>query len=713
MKDRRACPIWSWFVRFGNVGVDRLGRYTILKHLASGGMADVLLGRSDGIEGFERHVVLKRIRPELAKDQRFIQMFLDEARLAATLHHQNVVQVHDIGEEHGEYFFAMEYLHGEDLRRILSTVSKQKAQVPLGHVVTIISAAAAGLHYAHDRRGTDKKRLEIVHRDVSPSNIILGYDGSVKLVDFGIAKATMRSSDTRTGTLKGKTSYMSPEQCKGESNLDRRSDVYSLGVVLYELATTTRLFKGDSDYLVMDAIVNGKVPLPQVRRADLPSELSTIIMHALAADPARRYQTADELRLALDQFALDYGLASSTSSLSAYLRKLFGDKPEPWLDTAQFEKGGSSPPSRPSWSEPEGRGSSEELATSLNGPPTTAGRKSGAHAALRDRPSSSSPPLTKRPSATQLGFVTSRNTALPTTRTSMRMAWEQQPVEPPVERIGMRGSTKAMLVAAPVVLAVAAIAGWHFLQLEEPSPTAVAATRALPPNQPAPRPVISPIDPVDATVPEVAERATSGAKPAPDSRSNLRATPSHVATPRVRTRPSAPRSHAAIAQAAPAPAPVVAALPPRPAPAPAVVAPVPPPVPAAPAPPPAPAPTLPPAAAPAPSTTAPPPATGSAAPAVAAPPPTVEIARLSTATVSMVARDHAAQLAKCEGANSLHGDLAISFEIDARGRVSRSQVSSTIKNIKVVSCVLTALRSWQFPKPPTGAAKGVYTITYQ
>ena len=163
---------------------ERLGRFTILKHLASGGMADVLIARSDGIEGFERHVVVKRIRAELAKDQRFIQMFLDEARVAAGLHHQNIVQVHDIGEANGEYFFTMEYLHGEDLRRMLSTVSRSGVHMPLGYLIAIISAVASGLHYAHERRGPDGKPQEIVHRDVSPSNILVGYDGSVKVVDF-------------------------------------------------------------------------------------------------------------------------------------------------------------------------------------------------------------------------------------------------------------------------------------------------------------------------------------------------------------------------------------------------------------------------------------------------------------------------------------------------------------------------------------------------
>src|SRR5947209_3766790 len=175
------------------MGADQLGRYVVLKQLARGGMADVLLGRSDGIEGFERHVVLKRIKPELAGDQRFIQMFLDEARVAASLHHTNVVQVFDIGEAGGAYFFAMEYLHGEDLRKMLSAVSKRREHMPLAHVCSVIAAAAAGLHYAHERRSNDKKPMGIVHRDVSPSNILVGYDGSVKVVDFGIAKAAMRS----------------------------------------------------------------------------------------------------------------------------------------------------------------------------------------------------------------------------------------------------------------------------------------------------------------------------------------------------------------------------------------------------------------------------------------------------------------------------------------------------------------------------------------
>ena len=191
----------------------------------------------------------------------------------------------------------------------------------------IVAEAAEGLHYAHELCDFNGQPIGIVHRDVSPGNIVVQYNGAVKVVDFGIAKAAMRQVETRSGSLKGKVSYMSPEQCKMGA-IDRRSDVYALGVVLYELATTTRLFKSDSDYLVMDAICTGKIPLPRVRRPDLPNELSTIIMTALATDPERRYQTAEELRVALDQFAAKQGLTANAGAIATYVTKTFGERPE-------------------------------------------------------------------------------------------------------------------------------------------------------------------------------------------------------------------------------------------------------------------------------------------------------------------------------------------------------------------------------------------------
>jgi eukaryotic-like serine/threonine-protein kinase len=293
-------------------------------------MAEVLLARSSGIEGFTRHVVIKRIRPGQAKDQAFVQMFLNEARLAAQLHHANIVQVHDIGQEGNEYFFAMEYVHGEDLRRLLTQLARHKQKLPLEHVITIISAAAVALHHAHEQRGADRKPLGIVHRDVTPANILVGYDGNVKVVDFGIAKAAAKTEETQAGTLKGKASYMSPEQCTG-SKVDRRSDVFALGIVLYELVTTRRLFKCENDFLTMSAIVGGKVPRPKDHRPDLPDALQAIIMKTLALKAEERYQSADAVREALEQFAETAGLRLSTSALAAYLKQQFGERPEPWL----------------------------------------------------------------------------------------------------------------------------------------------------------------------------------------------------------------------------------------------------------------------------------------------------------------------------------------------------------------------------------------------
>ncbi|MGE5185282.1 MAG: TonB family protein [Acidobacteriota bacterium] len=466
------------------MGAARLGRYTILKHLASGGMADVLLARTDGIEGFERHVVVKRIKSEHAKDQRFIQMFLDEARVAAGLHHQNIVQVHDIGEVHGEYFFSMEYLHGEDLRTVLSAVSKSRTHMPLGYVVAIIAGVAAGLHYAHERRAADGRPVDIVHRDVSPSNILVGYDGAVKVVDFGIAKAAMRQVETRSGSLKGKVSYMSPEQCKGDV-VDRRSDIYSLGVVLYELATTTRLFKGDSEYLLMDAIVNGKVPLPRTRRQDLPNELSLIIMRALATHSDRRYQTADELRVALEQFAIKHNVAASASALAAYMHKLFGARPEPWLDT-----GDSTRVERPidveAPTESAGRSWTEMPRDDFAGaaapeePKTTTGRRGMARSKLKP---SLSPAAYED---TGVPVIAARET-----RTSNKFGYEKQlaavalPPPPPSHTLA-----KIVMIGLPL-LALAGVATWHFVLRDQPPPQTAIVTP--PPPAPVPAVTVTPI----------------------------------------------------------------------------------------------------------------------------------------------------------------------------------------------------------------------------
>ena len=314
----------------------QLGRYQILKHLARGSVADVLLARATGLEGFARHVVIKRIRPDLAREERFVQSFLEEARIAATLHHQNIVQVYDIGEQDGTYYFAMEYVHGEDVRKLMLRVREREQLVPLQHVVAIIMATAAGLQHAHDQKSPSGEPLGLVHRDVAPSNILIGYDGSVKLVDFELAKAVLRAQQTAAGSLKGKASYMAPEQCMGR-DADRRTDVFALGIVLYELCTAQRLFKSNNEFMTMAAIVEGEIPPPSTLRADIPPALDAIILRSLQRSPEARFQTTDDLREALEQFAVEHMLRTSNKALSDYMTSLFGQRPEPWHATADTE----------------------------------------------------------------------------------------------------------------------------------------------------------------------------------------------------------------------------------------------------------------------------------------------------------------------------------------------------------------------------------------
>ncbi|HEY4182232.1 MAG TPA: protein kinase [Kofleriaceae bacterium] len=312
----------------------RVGRYEVITHLATGGMAQIYLARQSGLGSFERHVVLKTILRERANDQRFVTMFLDEAKLAATLNHQNVAQVYEVDQADGAYFMAMEYVHGENARAILETTLRRGWTIPLELAIMIISGAAAGLHHAHERRGKGGAPLNIVHRDVSPANIMVGYDGSVKVLDFGIAKAEERATKTVGGTIKGKYGYMSPEQCKGKP-IDRRSDIFALGIVLYELTTLRRAFKGNDDFETMKRIVAGDVVLPSVAVPGYPRELEAIVLTAMANDPNSRFQTGQELIEALDAFAVRAKLTGSNTAMGRFMTQLFGAKKEPWVSSEQ------------------------------------------------------------------------------------------------------------------------------------------------------------------------------------------------------------------------------------------------------------------------------------------------------------------------------------------------------------------------------------------
>ncbi len=312
----------------------RLGSYEILGKLARGGMAELFLAKTHGPEGFEKLVVIKKILPHYAANPKFVKLFLDEARLAAGLDHPHIAHVYDMGTVEGNYFFAMEYVHGKDVRTTMRRTTAAERKFPIEHAVLIARNTAEALHYAHERRRVDGSLLGIVHRDVSPSNILISYDGTVKLVDFGVAKAASNSAKTRTGTLKGKISYMSPEQAKG-APVDRRSDVFALGIVLWEMVTSCRLFRTENDLATIQMIINSKPQPPTELRPECPPELERIIIKALAADPTTRYQSAEELQLDLEEIARDQRMQQSSVGLRAFMHKAFEPEITAWKDAQE------------------------------------------------------------------------------------------------------------------------------------------------------------------------------------------------------------------------------------------------------------------------------------------------------------------------------------------------------------------------------------------
>jgi len=299
-----------------------LGKYEVVKLLATGGMAEIYLARSVGAAGFEKQVVLKKIHSRLAEDKKFVALFLEEARLAATLVHANITGVFDVGESDGSYFFAMEHVDGQDVRTILQEMQALGVAIPLDVAIAIVQATAHALAYAHDRRGPEGP-LGIVHRDVSPSNILVSYDGAVKLVDFGIARVRSKNRQTtESGTLRGKIPYMSPEQSRA-GKLDRRSDLFSLGSILYELTTGQRPFEGPSDFAILEQIVNHDANRPSSVVPDYPPALEAIVGRMLARDREERFQSADEVLEALEAASRELGLRPTSSAVARFMQTLF------------------------------------------------------------------------------------------------------------------------------------------------------------------------------------------------------------------------------------------------------------------------------------------------------------------------------------------------------------------------------------------------------
>lgn len=303
----------------------RFGKYTLLRRLALGGMAELFLALQKSVAGFEKLIVVKRVLPGLAQDKAFVEMLLQEARIAATLTHPNIAQVYDVGFVDGDYYIAMEHVHGEDLRSIVRQMKKkQERSFPLEHALSIVLGCCKGLAYAHEKRDLDGNPLQIVHRDISPQNVLVTFTGDVQLVDFGIAKASTNADEDGT-KLKGKVPYMSPEQAQG-LELDARSDIFSLGVLLFELCTGKRLFKGKDESETLQFIVDGNYPTPRSLNPNLDPELERIIQKALAPELDDRYGNARAMQAELEAFIREKRLVVSPLDLGEWMQHLFDEK---------------------------------------------------------------------------------------------------------------------------------------------------------------------------------------------------------------------------------------------------------------------------------------------------------------------------------------------------------------------------------------------------
>jgi hypothetical protein len=294
------------------------GNYRLLRRLARGGMAEVFLARQQGVEGFERRVAIKRILPHLSDSTEFRTMFLDEARLAAQLTHPNIIHIYDFGKVDDYFYIAMEYVEGVDLGRIIKQA--RTSPVPFELIARALADICAGLNYAHNITDGQGKRLNVVHRDVTPQNVLITYDGIVKVVDFGIAKATWQASRTRPGVVKGKYAYMSPEQVEGRS-LDARSDVFSVGICMYEILTGMPLFRRDNVVEAMKEIRDGKAVHPEQFRPDVPHELMAVLRKSLETARDQRYSTAAAMQLDLERYLKNAAAMATPQLLGEFLRR--------------------------------------------------------------------------------------------------------------------------------------------------------------------------------------------------------------------------------------------------------------------------------------------------------------------------------------------------------------------------------------------------------
>jgi serine/threonine protein kinase len=358
--------------------LEQFGNYNLLEKVAVGGMAELFKARQRGVHNFEKIVAIKRILPHLSDNDEFVRMFIDEAKLAAQLSHPNIVQIYDLGKASGFYYIAMEFVDGRDLRSLLRKVREYKLPMPEALAATVIMKMANALDYAHRKRAIDDKELRLVHRDISPQNILISYEGAVKLVDFGIAKAATKSAGTQSGSLKGKLLYMSPEQALGQP-LDGRSDIYSLGLVLAELLTGERCFQADSELGVLEKVRLGKVVDIRTINPVISVEMGAILGRILQKDVEHRYASARLLERDLKALLAKQGYEPTEHDLAEYVNTLLKgtrEESESLLSTRfapQAERTPAPPPEPPAPVAPSAPAPVPAASRFMEDPPTIPG----------------------------------------------------------------------------------------------------------------------------------------------------------------------------------------------------------------------------------------------------------------------------------------------------------------------------------------------------
>jgi serine/threonine protein kinase len=309
----------------------RFGKYLLLSRIAQGGMAELYQAKLIGDEGFEKLIAIKKILPHLSEETNLVKSFIDEAKLAAFLQHPNIVQIYDFGSVNSTYYIAMEYLYGKDLKLITERYKQRGLPLSIENALYIATQVCAGLDYAHKLKDLRGNPLNIIHRDIGPHNIFITYDGQVKIIDFGIAKAAIQNTKTQDGSIKGKIAYMSPEQALGEQ-IDHRSDIFAMGILLYELVTHKRMFEGDA-FRIFAKVREADYTPAGIVNTDLPPDLCRLIDKALAKDREQRYQSAEELLTDLEKCMYGLSISPSYRNLSQYMKDLFGEEAEAEFET--------------------------------------------------------------------------------------------------------------------------------------------------------------------------------------------------------------------------------------------------------------------------------------------------------------------------------------------------------------------------------------------